>query len=156
MAQDEKHGTRSLAYSAWHRMGSTKRFVAEEDARLLSQIDIDHVLWMEYDDKTKEPILLIEEAQDTGQDNKPSTVTRNMARRMHVYALVVLWKPASVPNPANEEWPDIESFRVKRIWPPSNKPGWHTVTPKKYAEKLLKLRKCQGEIADNLLFDIPA
>jgi len=50
--QDEKYGTRSLAYSAWHRHKSTGRYVGIEKAQTLAMIDVDHVIYVEYDNDT--------------------------------------------------------------------------------------------------------
>ena len=59
MAQEEKYGNRDLTYSAWHRRRSTGRFVGIEHAQLLAMIDMDHTLWIEYDDGSKEPVALV-------------------------------------------------------------------------------------------------
>ena len=81
MAQEEKYGTRDRTYSAWHRRLSTQRFVGIEKAQLLAMIDLDAALYVEYDDGTKEPLALIETAQDVGQAYKPATVTLRLAKR---------------------------------------------------------------------------
>ena len=64
MSQEERHGTRDRSYSAWHRRQSTRRYIGIEKATLLAMIDLDASLYVEYDDGTKEPLALIETAQD--------------------------------------------------------------------------------------------
>ena len=140
--QEEKYGNRDLTYSAWHRRQSTARYIGLENAQLLAMIDLDVALWVEYDDKTKEPVGLIETAQDIGQGNKPSTVTRKLAERAELPAYVVLYKLSHIPNPAAHEQSDIESFRVKRIHPNPER-EWRILDPQSYAECLLKMRSWQ-------------
>ena len=101
MTQVERTGERDLTYSAWHRRDSIKRFVGPEKAQLLAMIDIDVVLFVEYDDSTKEPVCLIETALDTGQSIKPSTVTRKLAEKAKLPAYTLLYTPSeTTKNPA--------------------------------------------------------
>jgi len=67
--QEERYGQRDRAYSAWHRRLSTRRFVGIDRAQLLAMIDLDAALYVDYDDRTKEPVALIETAMDVGQDH---------------------------------------------------------------------------------------
>ena len=146
MTQTERYGSRSLAYSAWHRTKSIQRFVESNAvARQLAQIDLDHTLWIEYQDKTREVLALIEEAQDVEQSYKCGDVTKNLASRVNcdgIPALIVLWTPAETRNPADASQFDIKSFRVKRIWP-EPETDWEVLTPKEYAQKLLAMRQWQ-------------
>ena len=43
MAQEERTGRRDLTFNKWHRMKSIKRFIGEEDAKVLYAQDIDLV-----------------------------------------------------------------------------------------------------------------
>lgn len=149
MSQEERYGARNRHYSAWHRRNSTRRFIGIENAQLLAMIDLDASLYVEYDDGTKEPLALIETAQDVGQEWKSATVTCNLARRTRpvVPCYVVLYTLADGPNPADHEWQDIRSFRVMRLWPnPERK--WTIYTPQEWAENLLKLRQWSAERVD--------
>lgn len=87
--QEERYGTRDRTYSAWHRRLSTRRFVGIDRAQLLAMIDLDASLYVEYDDRTKEPVALIETARDVGQEHKPVTVTRRLAVRPAVLRAAV-------------------------------------------------------------------
>jgi hypothetical protein len=149
MAQEEVYGTRDRVYSAWHRRGSTRRFVGIEPAQTLAMIDLDASLYIEYDDGTKEPLALIETARDVGQTYKCATVTTKLAQRCMpiLPAYVLLYTLSEVPNPADPAWQDIASFRVKRLHPkPQHE--WVIYTPQAWAVFLVKLRKRTGEILD--------
>jgi len=138
--QEEKYNTRDRSYSAWHRRKSTRRFVGIECAQLLAMIDLDASLYVEYDDGTKEPIALIETARDVGQQYKCATVTTKLAKRAELPCFVVLYSLSCEKNPADTKWFDIESFRIKRLWPkPENK--WRVMLPQEWAKNLLKMRE---------------
>ena len=138
--EDEITGERELVYSAWHRTNSIKRFVGVENAKLLAMIDIDVVLYAEYEDSTKEPICLIETARDTGQLYKTSTVTRRLAEKANIYAFTLLYTPSkTAKNPAAKQWPDVEKLRVKEIYP--GKTPWKELSPAEWADVLLNMRK---------------
>lgn len=150
MAQEEVFGTRDRTYSAWHRRMSTRRFIGIERAQTLAMIDLDASLYVEYDDATKEPLALIETAEDRGQDIKPATVTRKLAERASLPAYVLLYTKADSENPADNRWPDISRFRVQRLCPvPENK--WRDITPKEWAEALCELRMWSSKRLDKQL-----
>jgi hypothetical protein len=140
MPQHEVYGQRDLSYSAWHRAKSTQRYVGIELAGLLSMIDLDASLWVEYDEDTKVPLALIETAIDKGQQFKPTTVTLNLAVRAGLPCYTLLYKLSEKKNPANLNYQDIEQFRVKRLNPNPER-EWTIVTPEQWAQNLLKLRK---------------
>jgi len=142
MAQEERYNTRDRAYSAWHRRESTRRFVGIERAQSLAMIDLDGSLYVEYDNGTKEPIALVETAIDVGQEVKPATVTQRLAKRCvpEMRAYVLLYKLSTEANPADPRWMDIESFRVKRIWP-EPETAWKRFTPAGWANVLVKIRE---------------
>lgn len=137
--QEEQHGTRDNSYSAWHRRRSTRRFVGLERAQLLSMIDLDASLFVEYDDGSKEPLALIETARDVGQAHKAATVTLNLAKRAKLPCYVVLYSAAGEPNPADATAKDIASFRVRRLWP-KPEASWRTVSPSDWAHALVRIR----------------
>lgn len=137
--QEEQYGTRDLTYSAWHRRLSTRRYVGIERAQSLAMIDLDAALYVEYDDGTKEPVALIETAIDVGQSYKSATVTMKLAKLSGIPCYCVLYSQADRPNPADPLWPDISSFRVKRLWPKPES-TWRTVDPGEWAGALLQIR----------------
>ena len=148
MAHEENFGTRDLTYSAWHRRMSTQRFVGIENAQRLHMIDLDAALYIEYDDETKEPLALVETARESNR-YKCATVTRNLARKAGIPAFTLLYTPSNMPNPSYPSCMDIASFRVRRIWPEPN--DWKTISPKDWAEWLLKIRQVSASKLDELL-----
>ena len=74
-----------------------------------------------------------------GQPVKPCTVTARLAQRSGLPAYVVLYRTSDLPNPADERQPDIQSFRVRRIWP-HPEPAWRVLSPRSWAEALLQIR----------------
>ena len=123
----DQEGRIDRAFNEWHRADSLKRFLPEAIALQVSCIDLDTVQFVEYDNGSREPLAILETACDVGQQTKPATVTANLARRADLPAYVVLYAPADQPNPADPRWPDIRSFRVKRLWPQPEK-GWRRAT----------------------------
>jgi hypothetical protein len=151
MAQEEVFGCRDRIYSEWHRRHSTKRFVDIEQAQLLAMIDLDGVYWVEYRDADRWPVALVETARDISQDRKPATVLTNLAKLAGIPAFVALYTPATAPNPAAPEWPDIAMFRYRRVYP-EGQPNWITCTPADFAQMLLRLRQWSGKRLDGSLF----
>lgn len=147
MAQEEIYNKRRRDYSAWHRRNSIRRFVGIENAQLLAMIDLDASLYVEYDDGTKDPLALIEIAQDTGQPFKPATVTLKLAKRADLPCFVVLYTLAQENNPVDSQWKDIEMFRVMRLYPQPER-NWRIMTPKAWAENLMSMRKYQADKLD--------
>jgi hypothetical protein len=137
--QEDRYGARDLGYSAWHRAGSIRRFIGWERAQLLSMVDADSIMWLEYHDRTKEPLALIEAAVDVGQDHKAGTAIARLAKRARLPAYLVLYRRAPELNPADPRWLDVAGFRVKRLWPRAEL-QWRNVRPGEWANALLQIR----------------
>jgi hypothetical protein len=140
--QEERYGTRDLTYSVWHRSHSTKRFVGYDRAHLLSMIDLDGTIWIEYGHSkgARAPVALIETARDVGQPYKPVTVLVELAKLSGLLALVVLYTHSDRVNPADDRYSDIARFRVKRAWP-NPETVFSEYTPQQWAERLLQIRQ---------------
>ncbi|MFT4063356.1 hypothetical protein [Paraburkholderia sp.] len=104
-------------------------------------VDLDSVLFTEYDNARKVPLALVEVARDIGQE-KPAGVMQQLAQLANVPAYVALYTPAPEANPANPNWSDIKSFRVKRMWPRPER-GWRILTPVQWAQALVQIRGWQ-------------
>jgi hypothetical protein len=139
LSHEERTGRRPGEYSAWHRRGSIRRFVGLERAQLLSMIDLDGALYVEFDREDKEPLALIEVARDIGQSHKSATVVRRLAKRAKLPAYVVLYRPSEAANPTDAEHRDIASFRVRRLWP-KPEDTWRALTPAEWASGLVQIR----------------
>ena len=156
MSQEERYGTRDQTYSAWHRRGSTSRFVGMENAQQLAMIDIDVTLYVEYNDKNKQPIILIETAIDVGQNRKSSTVTKNLAKKAGIPALCVLYtidEHAINPADPKHQHQDIKAFRVQRLYPvrDAGTDPFYRCNPQQYAEMLIALRRGDHQHVDDIL-----
>ncbi|MBU9445902.1 hypothetical protein KTE62_29855 [Burkholderia multivorans] len=137
----EQYETRDRAYGAWHRAPSIRRYLQAAQAESLTMVDLDSVLFTEYDNGAKVPLALVEVARDIGQE-KPAGVIQHLARLADVPAYVALYTPSEAANPANPNWSDIMAFRVKRLWP-SPEPGWRVLSPAQWARALVQIRGWQ-------------
>lgn len=61
----ERYEVRHRAYGAWHRAPSINRFVDRQSAESLTMVDLDSVLFTEYDHARKIPLALVEVARQT-------------------------------------------------------------------------------------------
>lgn len=137
----ERYDTRDRAYGVWHRAQSISRYLCRDQAESLTMVDLDSVLFTEYDNAGKFPLALVEVARDIGQE-KPAGVMQQLARLANVPAYVALYTAASAANPSNPNWDDIESFRVRRMWP-RPEDGWRVLTPGQWARALVQIRGWQ-------------
>jgi len=117
MSREERYGTRDLAYSAWHR----------RQGRLLAYIDLDAI---EVCAMCKQPLALIELAQDVGQSGKATTIIRRLARLANLPAFLVFYSKDGSDT--------IIGFRVQQVAPERGKQ--QSMTPGEYVEFLCALR----------------
>lgn len=141
MSQEERFDERDRHYGVWHRVKSITRYITGTDAKALTMADLDSVLFAEYEHPTKYPLCLVEVGRDIGQE-KPAGVTRKLAQLAGIPAYVALYTPSTDPNPAGPDWPDIEQFRVRRLWPQPEE-SWRTLTPAQWAQALVQIRGWQ-------------
>jgi hypothetical protein len=141
-----KRGHRSgeRAYSAFHRVKSASRWISEEDAMKLANINTDRILWIECHHQSFEPIAVFETACDVGK-RKNTTAIRNLAKGFTAHELrayLVLYTLGDDIDPATDEI-RIISLRVRRVWPePVDKKTMETVMdPKMFFQWLVWLRK---------------
>lgn len=137
----EQYDVRDRAYGVWHRAPSIGRYLRAAQAESLAMVDLDSVLFAEYDNAGKFPLALVEVARDIGQE-KPAGVMQQLARLANVPAYVALYTAAPAANPSNPNWDDIESFRVRRMWP-RPEAGWRVLTPGQWARALVQIRGWQ-------------
>jgi hypothetical protein len=100
---------------------------------------------VEYNPITKEPVALIETAI-YGRSHKAATITRNLALMAGIPAYVVRYVESDTQNPANEKWPDIKEFHVRRIAPDYSES--RVMTTEEYAEFLVSLRTRKQRIEE--------
>lgn len=145
--QEEKYGERDMSYSAWHRQRSLARYVGIEKAQLLSMIDLDGCIYIEYDKENREPLALVETAIDIDQPVKISTVTRGLAVKAGLPAYKVLYRISQNENPSNPGVFDIDRFRVKRLTPYEER-EWRVLTPMEWANQLEAIRNWETDKID--------
>ena len=136
--KDERYGNRDLSYSSWHRVGSIQRYVGLEKAQSLTMFDVDAMPWVETAEYGKTPVAFIETAIDVGQTDK-KTYIGVVGKLSDMPAYVVLYKLAESSNPASPQWSDIESFRVKELYP-NKDPSWKWMSAGEYANWLFSSR----------------
>lgn len=118
MARQETYGTRDLSYSKWHRTLS-------DDC---TYIDID---CLEYCDRCKCPLALVELAQDRGQERKATTVMRRLAHMANLPAFLVFYQIDPEPR-----------FRVRQVYP--HKAGEAVYSELEYRRQIERLhRNCK-------------
>lgn len=110
MSRDERYGTRDLTFSRWHRYALADRVTA---------IDLDMI---EYCQRCRMPLCLIETARDIGQPGKSTIVMAELARAANVIAICVLYTPAGECTcQRNRRTPGchhgIEEVRFRRVYP---------------------------------------
>lgn len=150
--QEEVYATRDRSYSAWHRRNSVRRYVGIDRAQLLSMIDLDGAVYVEYDSADREPLALIEVARDVGQEHKPAGVVLRLAKRAKLPAYVVLYRLSDARNPADSRWQDIDRFRIRRLHPkPEGR--WRELTPSEWATGLLQIRAWSARKIDEAAND---
>ncbi len=143
MSQNEKYNYRDEVYSKFHRPNSLIRFMTARQAELLSSVDLDTLLWIEYEGEENEgdrtPLMLIETAIDIGQLRKAATVLIKLAQMAGVVMYIILYDLSGTPNPAEPRVSDIRQFRVRRCWP-DPETDWTVMTPQQWCDKLLEVR----------------
>lgn len=110
MSRDERYGQRDLTFSRWHRYALPDRVTA---------IDLDMI---EYCQRCRMPLCLIETARDVGQESKSTTVMRELAQAANVVAVCVLYTPSGECRCLrNRKAPGchhgIEEIRFRRVYP---------------------------------------
>jgi hypothetical protein len=96
----------SNSYSKWHRTGPKR----------IAFLDIDYI---EYCERCYEPLLLCELAHGTKNTNKPYYVTRNLALKAGIPAVVILYEtdddgPTGTLNKlrVRQVAPDVDEFKA--------------------------------------------
>ena len=141
MPQQEQTYHRDKDYSMWHRIPSVSRYVTLHEARQLTMMDLDIILWVEAQHGTNRPVALLETARDVGQATKTCTITAHLAKMASIPAFCVLYRLGEEPAPADPKviCKDITAFRVRQIAPQETW-AWTSYSPAEYAYFLLALR----------------
>lgn len=152
MSRYERHGTRSLVYSKWHRL-----YLADEE----KMIDVDGVEYCRY---CRKALVLIETARDIGQPNKTATVLGGLGASAQVLTLCVLYQidkhsdnihgcPCDPPRRIDPSCGHgISRFRVRAVWPQPQTSGWITLTPEQFRDAL-RVKRMEHYAADHRMWN---
>lgn len=83
MSRTETHGTRSIAWSIFHRSMPKPAYM----------IDMDYLECCQY---CKQPLLIGELAQDVGQPFKPTTILLKLAQKANVAGILIFYDEKSI------------------------------------------------------------
>lgn len=139
-----------VVYSEEHR-----HWLPELYVRIGHRIDVADRDWTEFCHHCKEPLAIIEQVRDVGQDitDKATTVTRKLAERADVPAFLMAWTVERPPEVQAEidalaarvmalqtAYPIIR-FRVLQIHPPGSRRQAQIVEPRDYWRHVLLLHR---------------
>jgi hypothetical protein len=131
MSDGERTGLRDLTFSRWHRAQSTGRYMPLGNARRLKALDLDFI---EYCDRCRQPLLLIELAYDNGR-SKPTQLLVRLANRAGLAGVLIYWRPTA-------DGSDLASLRICQVAPIATQ--LQRVTPDQYARGLWNMRVRHG------------
>lgn len=126
MSRYERFGTRDRAFSVWHRHHMPDS---------CDMIDVDVFVQYRRVGGDVVPLMMLEVAQDVGQDYKCAKVVAKAGRLQGTPVYVVLYRKAERPSPFDVEVADIEVFRVKQLVP-TPWDHWQLMTPQEFREFL--------------------
>lgn len=140
MSRFERHGTRDLTYSNWHRQFCPDR---------VTMIDVDG---LEYCRRCRSPLALVETARDVGQKDKAVTALDQLSVAANIPAYCVLYTvddTACAPDRRGRCQRigcrhGITSFRVRRVRP--NPTGFRLWSPEEFGNHLLQLHDMHESI----------
>lgn len=139
-----------IAYAEEHRWRLRDLY-----PRIGHRIDMADRDWTEFCHHCKEPIAIIEQVRDVGQDihDKATTITRRLAERAGITAFLMAWKidrPGNIQSEIDRLGEDIMKlqtmhpitrFRVLQIHPSGLRRISHKLDPDDYWEEVLLLHR---------------
>jgi hypothetical protein len=141
-------------YSYWHRYPSTSRYI--NDCRVFWMSDIDCGAFIEWGDG-KIPLMATEAARDSGQEKNVSFLvnwSKMINGKLPPVPVFVVYYSLSTDHllPTGENgpsMPDIETFRVKRLYP-EPWPSYRFYEPNEWANEIAKIKATQIDLLRNL------
>lgn len=147
MASRRKYGE-DLTYDEWHRVALPELY--GRIGHRQDQANRDHT---EFCHHCKQPLAVIEQVLDVGQDinDKATTVTRNLAAGADVFAVLLavrIERPPEIQAEIDGLWQRLleiyraylpVSFKAKQLWPVRTR--LHDFTPGEWAEQILILHR---------------
>lgn len=154
MSNWERHGTRDMSLSLWHRQMLRQRAAERASAERgyavhtaaegeeCGMIDID---WLEYCSRCATNLFLVEAARDIRKLNKVARQTALLAVSANIPAYIVLYTPTDDGCSAKERCRrdacqhGISEFKVRQIAPLEGQ--WRDETPVQFADFVLDIHQ---------------
>lgn len=154
MSNWERHGTRDMSLSLWHRQMLRQRAAERASAERgyevrtaaegeeCGMIDID---WLEYCSRCSTNLFLVEAARDIRKLNKVARQTALLATSANIPAYIVLYTPTDDGCSAKERCRragcrhGISEFKVRQIAPVQGE--WRDETPVAFADFVLDIHQ---------------
>lgn len=144
MSNWERHGTRDLTLSRWHRQFLRHHADTRTEAEECGMIDID---WLEFCARCKMNLFLVEAGQDVRQVNKCADQTAALAGQANIPAYLVLYTRTDEDCPSDRlcRKPGclhgISQFRIRQIAPERAAGEWRWSTPAAFADFVLEIHR---------------
>lgn len=153
MSNWERHGSRDLSLSRWHRQFLRHHAKSRVEAEECGMIDID---WLEFCARCKTNLFLVEASQDIEQVAKCARQTAQLATQANIPAFLVLYDPTGEDCPYDRLCRDpvcshgVAKFRVRQIAPLEGE--WRSESPDDFAEFVLDYHRAHRDFVCNSRF----
>lgn len=142
MSSWERHGTRDLSFSRWHRQALRQYAASEAEGAACGMIDVDA---MEFCGRCKMNLFLVECAQDVRLVNKRTDQIQQLAKQANLPAYCVLYTRTDEDCPSDRRCRNsecqhgISGFRVRQVAPVVGDWSWRT--PAEFAGFVLEFHR---------------
>ena len=149
MSNWERHGTRDMSLSKWHRQMLRQRAASAAEGEECGMIDID---WLEFCSRCRTNLFLVEAARDILKLNKVAYHTAKLAVAANIPAYIVLYTPTGDDCPADRRcrrddcMHGISEFRIRQIAPAEAGGEWRSETPEAFADFVLEIHRAHRSI----------
>lgn len=147
MSNWERHGTRDMSLSKWHRQMLRQRAASAAEGEECGMIDID---WLEFCSRCRTNLFLVEAARDILKLNKVAHQTAKLAVAANIPAYIVLYTPTNEDCPATRRcrredcMHGISEFKVRQIAPAEGE--WRPETPEAFADFVLEIHRAHRSV----------
>lgn len=142
MSNWERHGTRDMSLSKWHRQMLRQRAASAAEGERAGMIDID---WLEFCTQCRTNLFLVEAARDINHLRKVATQTARLAVAANIPAYLVLYTPTGEDCPNDRRcrrngcMHGISEFRIRQIAPVDGE--WREEPPEDFADFVLGIHR---------------
>jgi hypothetical protein len=142
MSNWERHGTRDMSLSKWHRQMLRQRAETAAEGERAGMIDID---WLEFCSQCRTNLFLVEAARDINHVRKVATQTAKLAADANIPAYIVLYTPSGEDCTNDRRCRrvgcqhGVSAFRIRQIIPVEG--GWRDETSESFADFVLEIHR---------------